>query len=190
MHCNSFISSILQYCHFLPLFQCVWEKYECLMSYMRNKPIRSDKWYSSDKIISLYLALNMIYLSPAYHLASKSSLLLEILILCPTATKYCPSDTGIISRCKVLPKLTTQNRIILYKFMNTYAANINTGTFITKSFLIISPLACQKRNPCFHFLPHILWGKEGHWTQQCHIPYLNIVPLTTSDCFTEVLQVS
>lgn len=98
----------------LPLFQCVWEKYECVMSYMRNKPIRSDKLYSSDKILSLYLALNAVYLSPAYQLASKSSLLLEILMICPAATEYCSSDTGIISRGKVLPKLTTQNRIILY----------------------------------------------------------------------------
>lgn len=184
MHSNYFISSILQYYHFLPLFQCVWEKYECVTSYMRNKLIRSDIWQSSDEIMSLYLALNMIDLSPAYQLASKTSLVLEILMLCPAATKYCSSDIGIISRRKVLPKLTTHNRIVLYKFMNTYAA------FITKSFLIISPLSCQKRKSCFHVLPHILGGKEGHWTQQCHIPYLNTVPLTTSICFTEVLEVS
>jgi hypothetical protein len=106
--------------------------------------------------MSLYLALNMIYVSPAYQLASQSSLLLEILILWPAATKYCSSDIGIISRGKVLPKLTTQKRIILYKFKNTYAVNLNTGSFIPKSFLITSPLACQKRKPCFHVLSYIL----------------------------------
>jgi len=156
MHSNYFISSIWQYYLFLPLFQCVWEKYECVTSYMRNKPIKSDKCYLSDKIMSLYLALNVIYLSPAYQLASKNSLLLEILMLCPAATKYCSSDIGII------PKLTTQNRTALYKFMNTYAVYVNTGSFITKSFLIISPLSCQKRKPHFHVLSHILGGKEGH----------------------------
>jgi hypothetical protein len=109
-------------------------------------------------------------------------------MLCPASTKYSSSDIGTISGGKVLPKLTTQNRIELYKFLNTYAVNVNTGSIITKSFLIISPISCQKIKPCFHVLLYTLWGKDGHWTQQCHISYLNTVPLTTSDCFKQVLQ--
>jgi len=105
--------------------------------------------------MSLNLALNVIYLFPAYQLASKNSLLLEILMLCPAATKYCSSDNGIISRGKVLPKLTTQNRNVLYKFKNTYTVNINTGSFITKSFLIISPLSRQEKKNHVFMLSHI-----------------------------------
>jgi hypothetical protein len=72
------------------------------------------------------LTLNVIYLSPAYQLASKSNVLLEILILCPASTKYSSSDIGIISGDKILPKLTTQNRTVLYKLIKTCGVNVNT----------------------------------------------------------------
>jgi hypothetical protein len=128
---------------------------------MRNKLIRSDKFVRRNNV-TVFGTKHDLLVSSIPTCIKKKSLILEILTLCPAATEYCSSDIGIISRGKVLPKLTTQNRIVLYKFMNTCAVNVNTGSFIAKSFLIISPLFCQKRKPCFHVLPHILGGKEGH----------------------------
>jgi hypothetical protein len=52
--------------------------------------------------------------------------LLEILMLCPASTKYSSSDIGIISGDKILPKLTTQNRTVLYKLIKTCVASVNT----------------------------------------------------------------